>query len=599
MAVALTMVRMKVAIIRHSMTGARAGLVTTGGLLGVALAVGTSALAFVDADLLATAYAVWLLGWVLGPLLAGGGDQTIRPEFFALLGLRPRRLAGGLLAAAFVGVAPAVSLLASAGLVITGMRRSAAAGLVALPALLLHLAVLVLLSKVAVAAFGLALRSRANAVLVGLLNGAVLALLSQGWVFAVAFGQSGGLPPATGAIVRALPSGWGVLAVESAASGHWGRAAALIAALLLFCGLLLVVWAALMARRSGSPRPGMAGHRVLNATSARNAVLGKEIRTYFRDLVRIHQLVFALSFGICFAALPLLVGWVQMLPWAGPVFVLMAAALSANLYGNDGTALWITLLTPRAIDVRGRQLAWLAFTAPVALTLTLLFTALVDGPWALVLAVTFALLGGGAGLAPLVSVYALVPGIDPRRRGGNPLRVTEDDGSATGVMYALLALALLSALPAGVVALLYGWAGVPVGLTTGILCWWGLGRMAARRLRSHGPELLQMMRSGRRDTSATRWTRYNDLSKGRQALVSLCMTACPIALVPQGILPGVFKVVGVDAKAWFLALHVPNWAQWPTILCMVLLGVAFGAAAVRLLREKGAHHPPEAHLERA
>ncbi|MFC4008055.1 hypothetical protein ACFOY2_12545 [Nonomuraea purpurea] len=584
MAVALTMASMKVAIIRHSMTSRRAGLVTVGGLLGAALAAGTIALALTRPDFLAAAYAVWMLGWILGPVFAGGGDETIRPEFFSLLGLPSRRLAAGLLVAAFVGIAPVISLLALTGLAVFGIRQSGAAGLVAFAALPLQLAVFVLLSKVAVAVFGLVLRTRTGAIGAGVLNGLVLALLGQGWVFAVAYSEAGGLPSMVTTVVRALPSGWGVLAVESAVRGQWGWVAGALAAMVVLIVLLLAAWAALLVRRVGAVRAVTRGRRPMRATTASGAVLGKELRTWSRDLVRTHQLTFALAYGVFFATIPLLMGWDQMLPWAGPIFILMAAALSANLYGFDGTALWLMLLAPRADDVRGRQLAWLLFVTPLALLLTLAFTALVNGPWPLVLSITFALLGGGAGLAPLVSVYALVPGIDPHRRSGNPLRFTEDEGSATGMMYALLALGLVTALPAGVVAALYGWAGVPVGLATGALCWWGLGALAARRLRAHGPELLHMMRTGRRETGTAKLVGYDDLSRLKQILVSLCMTLCPIALVPQGILPGVFKVAEVDGRAWFLALYLPSWAQWPTIIFMVLLGIALGTAGVRLLQ---------------
>ena len=109
-----------------------------------------------------------------------------------------------------------------------------------------------------------------------------------------------------------------------------------------------------------------------------------------------------------------------MLPYAGPIFVVMAAAMTANLYGTDGTALWLTLMTPGASDVRGRQLAWLLVQGPIAVVLGVAFTAVTGGPWPLILALLAALLGGAAGLIPLVSVYALVPGTDPHRRAGTP-----------------------------------------------------------------------------------------------------------------------------------------------------------------------------------
>ncbi|WP_336216633.1 SDR family oxidoreductase [Nonomuraea sp. LPB2021202275-12-8] len=239
MAVALTMAQMKLAMLRHAFHGTRAQTAGTGAALGVLFAAGTVYLAFVSPDLLAAGYAVWLLGWMLGPVFMGGGDETLRPEYFSLLGLPPRRLATGLLVAAFVGVAPLVSLTALLGLLVTGARLGAVNALVAVPAMVLQLAVFVLLSKVGVAVVGLALRSRLGAIVSGLLNGAVLAALGQIWVFFWAFGQTG-VPTA----VWYLPSGWGLLAVQ----GHWWAPAALAVLVLLLLGL----WAALLTRRMGA-----------------------------------------------------------------------------------------------------------------------------------------------------------------------------------------------------------------------------------------------------------------------------------------------------------------------------------------------------------
>jgi ABC-2 type transport system permease protein len=82
------MVRMKVAILRHSITGQRGQLVVSAGTLGVVPAAGTIFLAFQEGDWLAAAYAVWMLGWIIGPVFSGGGDERLKPEFFSLVGCR-------------------------------------------------------------------------------------------------------------------------------------------------------------------------------------------------------------------------------------------------------------------------------------------------------------------------------------------------------------------------------------------------------------------------------------------------------------------------------------------------------------------------------
>ncbi|MEW9547908.1 hypothetical protein [Nonomuraea sp. NPDC050783] len=575
MAVALTLVRMKVAILRHSGTGQRGQMMAAGGFLGLVLAAGTIYLATLGGDWLAAAYAVWMLGWIIGPVFSGGGDETLRPEFFSLLGLPPHRMAAGLLAAAFVGVAPAISLIALAGLAVGATAAGGPAGgnvLVAVPAMVLQLAVFVLVSKVAVAVLGIALRSRAGAVGAGVVNGAVLAFLGQAWVFAVAFGQGAAVPE----FVRYLPSGWGLLAVR----GHYWALGALVVLIVLLLG----AWAALLSRRAGASRPSTRGRRPVRAATAREAVVAKELRTWSRDLVRTHQLTFALAYGLFFAGAPLALGWIGLLPWAAPLFVVMAASMTANMYGTDGTALWLPLMTPgaTAADVRGRQQAWLVTVAPVALALAVVLTPLADGPWPLVLAVTAAVLGGGAGLVPLISVYVLVPSIDPRNRGGNPLRTSEDDGALTGLAYLTIFLVALSAAPAAGVALAAGWWGVAVGLATGALCFWGFGLLAERRLRAHGPELLHLMRTGRRPDAGKPGSSFQlpDMPKAQRAATVVCLSFGAIPLVPQGIIAAVMVSDGRLRHSWFLATYMPPGLRWPVAAGMVLLGLAmYGVGA--------------------
>ncbi|MFI7614066.1 hypothetical protein ACIBP6_22820 [Nonomuraea terrae] len=569
MAVAMTLVQMKVAILRHAIKGPQGATMSSAGVLGALLAAGTIYLAFLGGDWLAAAYAVWMLGWIIGPVFSGG-DETLRPEFFAPLGLRQHRLAAGLLASAFVGVAPVVSLVALGGLVVAGAREGVVGALVALPAMVLQLAVFVLLSKVTVGLLGVALGSRVGAIGAGVINGVILAFLGQSWVFAVAFGQGGQIPE----FVRYLPSGWGLLAVQ-------GDYVAL-AAMAVLVGLLLAAWAALLARRTGRDRPSTRGRRPMRPATARQAVVAKELRTWTRDLVRNHLLTFALAYGVFFAATPLVVGIPDMLPLAGPVFIAMAAAMTANSYGTDGTAHWLTLMTPGASDARGRQLAWLVSVGPVGVVVTVAFTMITGGPWPVILAVTPALLGGGAGLVLLMSVYGLVPGIDPRNRGGNPLRTSEDDGTQTGMAYLMLLLVACAAAPAMTAAVLFGWWGVPVGVVTGVLWYWWFGLLAERRLTTKGPELLQLMRTGRRPGSGTSAFAMPKMSKPREAVVMVCVTLGAIPLIPQGVVAMVMTAEGQLRHSWFLATYMPPGLRWPTAVVMMLVGLAMYVTGFRL-----------------
>jgi ABC-2 type transport system permease protein len=624
--VALVLIRLKLAVLRHSAAGDQAAGLVSGATLGLLLAAGTIWLAVVAPPLLPVALAAWTLGWVFGPAFLGGGE-TLRPEYFTTLGFSPRRLAGGLLAAALVGVAPAVSALAFAALVVYGARLSPGAALLALPAAALGLVTAVLLSLLAVDLFGLLLRSRAGAVLAGLVGGTLLALTAQGWWLAVPLGGGDDRSWAT-TPARALPPGWGVAAVDAAGRADWPAAAGLLVAQGALLGGLLAGWAALLARRVSAargavlalpwrdwwprrgwggwgPRPGSrAGQRVVPGGRA-GVVVAKELRSWSRDLVRIDFLTFALVYSLVVCALPLAAGWTGMLPWAGPITVAMAAAVSANLYGADGTALWLTLMTPGAAraDVRGRQLAWLLVVAPLATLVAVVTTSLSGqgGAWPWVLALLPALLGGGAGLVVLVAVVGLTPGIDPPKRGANPLSFGEDPGAQAGQGMLTLVLVALTALPAGAVVLagtwserpLLAWAGVPTGLLTGGLLAWGLGHLAHRRLRARGPELLALMRYGPTpDASPARpgQPQLPPLPLVQTIIVYLCWSLAWLPLLPQGLVAAVFKLVGSPVRSWFLALYLPPAWQWPVILGMIALGLAMVAIAVEIPRRHRRRH---------
>src|ERR1700730_17122641 len=160
---------------------------------------------------------------------------------------------------------------------------------------------------------------------------------------------------------------------------------------------------------------------------------------------------------------------------------------SANLYGEEGTAIWVTLLTPGAArhDVRGKQWAWLLIFTPLTILATLVFIPLSGQNWAWswVLASTPALLGGGVGLLVLVSLMALAPGPDPRQGRANPL----EQGNSGGQAIYLFFLGLLPPLPALAVVLsgtllendLLRWTGSLVGLVTCIGIAWCISTLAA------------------------------------------------------------------------------------------------------------------------
>jgi ABC-2 type transport system permease protein len=599
---------MKLAIIRNSMTGGRAALMITGGVLGLLVAATTIWLSLVDPsgpgvvpDLLATAYLVWLLGWVVGPVW--GASPVLRVDHFALLPVPRRQLAVGLLGAAFVGVTTAVTALAFLSLVVYGVRLGVLPALVAVPAAALQLVLVVLLSRASYSVFGLIARGRVGSAFTGLLLAAFLVLTQSGWVVVVGIAYSQvlttGFPAGYSTVVRAVPSGWGVVAVEFAHNGQWWRAGGLLVAMVALIGLLLLGWS----RALGSFRHGRATIRgsshapvatapVLAGRTA--AVVRKELRTWWRDPARTLMLTIVLGWALGTALLPLTLGSTVVLPWAGPGLALMAATVACNLYADDGTALWLTLQTgTEKEDLRGRQWAYLLVFGSLTVAVTVGFTLWSGYSWAWpwVLALVPALLGGGVGLAVYASVVALAPGPDAHRRPNNLLDQAETPWQAQVLFW----VGLLPPVPAVVIVILGTvsdnaallWAGGPVGLVTGVFLGWWLGRVAINRLRAKGPEMLFLMRTGRTAKTPAAAAPEVDVPRvtlsGRESLVAvLSWILGPVCLFPQGVIPMVILLADADLKLWFLALYVPDPLRWPVAVLMVLLGTYLLYQAIRL-----------------
>jgi len=510
------LIRMKLRVLRHSLRGTQGGLTGIGAFVGLVAAVLTVLVSTADfdrpgvgVDVLAALYLVWTVGWLFGPVFTGGGDETLRPEHFALLPLTPRRLATGLLGAAFVGVPAVVTFLAFTGLVVAA--DGAAAVVVAIVVLPLQLVFVVLLSRVTMAGLGAVLRSRRGrdlgvllAALVGLSGFAVQAALNT-----VAPVLIEGRSQTLATVLRAMPSGWGIVAVDAAGRADWLLALGCVTGLLVLIAGLLAAWGVLLVRRTtraavnAGPRRGRTsagiGHR-LPATRI-GAVAGKELRTWARDARRRVALLSMLIAGAALAVLPAVSGDTGMLPFSGLVVVTMGCLLAGNLYGMDGSALWHTLVVPGAetVDVRGRQLAWLLVVGPVTLVLALVLPAIADpGVYPVVLGLAPALLGGGAGLIVVLSVYAGYPLPDqkanPFAAGGNPgvMRVLLQIGIM--LLLGVVAVPEIALVVAGSGVPVVQWLALPLGIGVGVLCWWWWGRLAQRRLATRGPELLAEVR---------------------------------------------------------------------------------------------------------
>ncbi|MDG4828212.1 hypothetical protein O7627_02695 [Solwaraspora sp. WMMD1047] len=516
------LIRLTFAIRRHSPSLKR----TWGAVLGLAAAALTWAAVLLAAptaraDVLTLLLVGWFVGWLVGPILTSGA-AVLRPEYFTLLPLPRRRLAAGLLASAFVGVGGAVTALAVLALIGHGVRSgSVVATLVAVPAVVLFLVLCVAVSRTAYALLGAAMRTQLGVEIAAIQYGLLIASLMVGWLIispvvnAVPRFLDEGLPGPASTALGWSPAGWPIRAVDAAGSGAYGSAAGWLGLLAVGAGLAVLAALALLtpyvgnrtARRSRRP----IGARVLNRPAVLppgelGAVVGKELRTWWRDPWRSLEIRSSIWFGLFLAAYGYLAGIPQLATLAGVGVAMMVGLSGANLYGQDGTALWQLVVGqhPRAVraDVRGRQIGLVIFFGIPAVALSAIMI-IVTGGHHLALPVfagLLALICTGSGLAVLLSVLGVTPGVDPHRR----INAT-DAGENQFVIQLALWLNGLIAAPAIAAAILLavgpdwlpGWfpvATVVVAVLNAGLVAWGLGALAIGQLSRRLPETFARLR---------------------------------------------------------------------------------------------------------
>ncbi|PEX78994.1 hypothetical protein [Bacillus cereus] len=602
-----TLIQMKLSILKHSMNGGRAVLFIMAGLVGLLLAIGTILLfsfypteQTISKSILYVTFAIWTVGWIIGPMLTGG-DGILRPEYFVLLPLSPYKLARALLVVAFIGVGPLVSFLAFIGLLIYAARISYFAIIVAVPAIILQLIFVVLLSKVIVSIMGETMKSRIGMEIGAMLIGFLIAFLNVGWY---ALPVISGITPSDTTLFYMIPFSWTILAVEYASQSNWLLSCIFLSAIAIFCGLLFFIWTILLTRNKVRDSKKIQGE-ITNKHYRRGikifletkigAVITKELKSWGRDPQRGRFLRMGIWIGVFYGILVTIADIPYLMPWTGVSMIVFTSMFSCNLYGFDGSALWLTLVTPGAgrIDVRGRQLAWLIAVGPVAILTTSIFT-ISSGltfvyPW--VFAIIPALLGGAAGLIVLFSVYNLIPITDSHRRGKGTI-ISGDDMNTSKMFittWLMMVMVLATAIPALLVAWLgtslhiqvLQWLGVPIGVCTGGVLAWLFGRIAYTKLERNGPELLFEMKSGMKIKSDNYKKKVQnkaiELPKKKLAFVVLFVFMGIFFLVHQSIIPIIFEILGVDEKVrlFFLPRYLPQIARIPVSIIFALLGITF------------------------
>lgn len=478
----------------------------------------TASLAVTAALVLATAVATLLTGWVSYPraatatdvlalvslLWTGGriaqsalsGEPFLRPEMFSLLPLPRRRLAWSLMLTGSLDPVNGLAAIALGAVLVHGIRLGPAAAVTAVFAVLFTVAAGSVLSTVAAGLLGPgSRRGRDAGTVVVAIAISLLAMCGTMLPALVSVLRRQSAPWLSG-LLRLLPTGWGPVAVSAAARGNAAGALVPLLGLVLLTALAGgLLWPAVLGRRMDGAQPARRGparrtRRLAGlGTSATGAVAAKELRLWLREPIRLSCLVIAIIVGAGTGVLPrVTAGTGLLLPFAGAITVVIAAACACNLYGNDGSSIWLTVLTPGSAraDVRGRQAGWLIAVGPYAIASTVVLTAVSGEPqaWPWALGLLAAVLGGGVGLLAIGSLVS----VQPLDAAGNPTPAW-----SLKVHVAVVAVSL-TALPAALVLVAGGrWLALPAGILTGaVLASW-LGRLAITRLADRQVQILQTL----------------------------------------------------------------------------------------------------------
>jgi ABC-2 type transport system permease protein len=469
------------------------GILTSGATLLLGMTAPTSG----GADEIALILLAWAAGRV-GFSAFAGADSSLPLDLLRTLPLPAARLARALLVIAFADPALAFLAIASGSVIAFGFRQGIVAGVIGTVGALLFIVSTSLLSTVVSTLVPTGSRRRRD-------SGTLLAALLISAVFvtgtaapAVLAALATGELPVLSAVVRLLPTGWAPTATALAAQGALGASLGMLALLLLLSAALFTAWPAVLRKRmesaGGAPRRrAHARPRRMLSNGPVTAVAARELRLWIRDPIRAGFLVIAFVVGLGACAVPLFArGSEVMLPFVGPGTALIAAAMAGNTYGFDGPVLGLTLTAPgsESAEVRGRQLAWLLLAGPYAVLLGVagLLIAGSGNEWAWILALTAAVLGGGAGAAALISTVAP----QPLDEGGGPTPAWTLKIYATLILTALLTAPALVLLIAGTVtgSVWLDWAAIAVAVIVGVGAAALLGSAAGRRLVRYGPEML-------------------------------------------------------------------------------------------------------------
>ena len=486
------------------------------GARGASLLGRRAEVASVGEPVLVIGFAVLWIGWIVGPLLAFGMDETLDPGRLRLLPLSRRQVMTGLVAASCVGIGPVVTAILLYG-VFVGFARVGAGAVIVLAAVAAQFLLCITAARAVTTALSRRLASRRGRDLITVgaaLFGLVIAGLAQVPRLVLSDGEG---PEATAELLQrlagfaqgfnALPPAWAGRAVGAAARGELGFALLWLAAAAVAVAAFVWWWAAGLERGFDAGRANSVRGREADLfprlvrwlpRTRFGAGIAKDLRYAWRvPQLRVQYLMLALML-VPVAFVTTTQGAEPFVVLLAPLALLLVGTTGFNLFGADRGAVWVLDATGPA--PRTDLLAKTAVTAGLGLPMIALLAvvlAAVTGGWqylvpSVVLAV--GVQGCVAAVGLVVSVLAPFPLPESPT---NVFAANAGAGCTAAAMQALgliVELILLVPVAIGVaLAIARGIPLLPVALAAvawGALLWWIGIVLSSRRLSGSGPEFV-------------------------------------------------------------------------------------------------------------
>jgi len=476
--------------------------------------------------LMVTLLTLQLVGWVLTPLLAFGVDETVDPQRFALLPIRPPTLQRGLLLTSLIGYLPAANMIVLLG-VACALSVPWSLFPVAVVCMIVQMLLCVVLSRAASTSMSALMSSRRGRDL-GMAVGLVIFLLYMAFVI---FVNSPGSrePSGNGQAIRSgvfnvaevlqwTPPGALATLPGFVAAGQWGRAA-LAAGIALAALALAWWWWAVALQRSlttvpsstegSSPSHGAQDTAVaVGVAGTMKVVAGRDRVLAWRDPMRRMPWLMVLVLTI---AWPFVVVRGQGAVFAVAFGALLCGAQAGNQYGVEGSGLWLHLQTiTDRVRARGEVLGHAVVALVPGMVIVLVGVAVQAvarddlGHVPAALGACLAALFGAVATSTYLS--SVMPYAQPQsRKSAFVSSVPGQKGRSFVAGIGFLIGGLVVALPTAVCVLLsllvdpvWGWVALVVGPVTGLIALAIVVQLTANRFLQNGPEIFEIVRAGDR-----------------------------------------------------------------------------------------------------